>query len=65
MAFSPSSIDVEILCWFRTTDYDEYRNLRQEALLGILRVVEKAGTRLAFPTQTVHLAGGAPTQRVE
>ncbi|HVO11328.1 MAG TPA: mechanosensitive ion channel family protein [Vicinamibacteria bacterium] len=65
LAFAASSIEVEVLCWFRTTDYDEFRNLRQEALLGILRVVEKAGTRLAFPTQTVQLAGGGPAQRAE
>ena len=56
-AFSPSSLDVEVLCWFVTTDFDEYRRLRQDALLGILRVVEEAGTSIAFPTRTVLVAG--------
>jgi MscS family membrane protein len=59
-AFSPSSIDVEVLCWFLTSDLAEFRDLRQDALLGILRVVEEAGTSLAFPTRTVHLAGVEP-----
>lgn len=54
----PSSIDVEVQCWFRTADFDEFRALRQEALLGILRTVEEAGARLAFPTRTVRLAAG-------
>ena len=54
-AFSPSSLDVEVLCWFVTRDFEEYRGLRQEALLGILRIVEGAGTAIAPPT--VQLAG--------
>jgi MscS family membrane protein len=49
-AFSPSSLDVEVLCWFVTSDFEEYRRLREEALLGILRIVEGAGTAIAPPT---------------
>jgi MscS family membrane protein len=73
-AFSPSSLDVEVLCWFVTTDFEEYRRLRQDALLGILRIVEEAGASIAFPTQTVLVAGAdgrplgpppAPPQRAE
>jgi MscS family membrane protein len=56
-AFSPSSLDVEVLCWFQTNDFGGFRDLRQEALLGIMRIVEEAGTSLAFPTQTVHVVG--------
>jgi MscS family membrane protein len=56
-AFSPSSIDVEVLCWFATGNLDEFRRLRQDALLGILRVVEEAGVSIAFPTRTVVLTG--------
>jgi MscS family membrane protein len=57
LAFSPSSLDVEVLCWFQTSDFGVFRDLRQEALLGIMRIVEEAGTSLAFPTQTVHVVG--------
>jgi MscS family membrane protein len=57
LAFSPSSLDVEVQCWFQTSDLGEFRDLRQEALLGIMRIVEEAGTSLAFPTRTVHLVG--------
>jgi MscS family membrane protein len=56
VAFSPSSLDVEVLCWFETSDFAEFRDLRQEALLAILRIVEEAGTSFAYPTRTVHLA---------
>jgi MscS family membrane protein len=53
--FSPSSIDLEIFCWVMTTDVDEFRRIRQEHYLGIMRVVEEAGARFAYPTQTVNL----------
>ncbi len=73
LGFSPSSLDVEVQCWFATSDYDEFRGLRQEALLGIMGIVAEAGTSLAFPTQTLHLARARPagdprpepTQRTE
>ena len=55
-AFAASSLDVEVLCWLQTSDFAEFRDFRQEALLGIMRVVREAGTSLAFPTQTVHVA---------
>jgi MscS family membrane protein len=53
--FGASSLDIEVMAWFRTTDYDEYRDCQQDALLGFMRVVEREGSSLAFPTRTVHL----------
>ena len=63
LAFSPSSLDVEVLGWFQTSDYAEFRDLRQEALLGIMRIVAEVGTSLAFPTRTVHVVGAADPPR--
>jgi MscS family membrane protein len=63
--FGPSSLDIEIMCWFLTTDFNEFRRYRQDVYLGFMRVVERAGGSFAFPTQTLHLvnagaAGPAP-----
>ena len=44
-----ASLDVEILVWFETTSWDEFVQLREGTLLGLLEVVEKAGARLATP----------------
>jgi MscS family membrane protein len=44
-----ATIDVEILAWFETKSWDEFTKLREEALLGILEEVEKAGARLVSP----------------
>ncbi|HMM35713.1 MAG TPA: mechanosensitive ion channel family protein, partial [Thermoanaerobaculia bacterium] len=57
VAFSGSSLDVEVMAWVQTTSFDEFRDIRQEALLAILEIVEKAGTSFAFPTRKVHLVG--------
>jgi MscS family membrane protein len=57
---SPSSLDIDVMAWFRTTDWAEFQGIRQEVLLGFMDVVERAGASFAFPTHTVHLAGGGP-----
>jgi MscS family membrane protein len=52
-ALGPSSLDVEVLCWFETTDYEEFRRLRQDVLLGIMKIVEEAGAAFAAPTRAL------------
>jgi len=39
----PATIDLEILCWIDTTDYETFRAARQDLLLGVMRVVEESG----------------------
>jgi MscS family membrane protein len=56
MALGQSSLDLEVICMFATSDYSEFRAIRQEMLLAIMEIVEKAGTSFAFPTRTVHVA---------
>ena len=56
--FGASSLDVEVEIGFVAKDFDEFRRLRQEVLLQLLEAVERGGSSLAFPTRTVHLAGG-------
>jgi MscS family membrane protein len=64
-ALSASSLDVEVLCWLETSDYAEFRDFRQETLLGIMGLVREAGSSLAFPTQTVHVASVPDLARPE
>jgi small-conductance mechanosensitive channel len=58
-ALSPLSLDIEVQSWFETSDFGEFRDLRQEALLGIMRIVAEAGTSFAYATQAVHWSGAA------
>jgi MscS family membrane protein len=60
VGFGDSSLDIEVMAWFQTTDYNEFRDCQQDALLGFMRVVEGAGSGFAFPTRTVHLVADQP-----
>jgi MscS family membrane protein len=53
--FGESSLDLEVLCWFDTMDFNEFRDCRQAVLLDFMDVVEKAGSGFAFPTRTLHV----------
>jgi MscS family membrane protein len=54
-AFGASSLDIDVMAWFQTSDWGEFQLIRQEVLLQFMDVVEQAGTAFAFPTRTVHL----------
>jgi MscS family membrane protein len=54
--FAASSLDVEVMAWFQTSEWSEFQLIRQEVLLQFMDVVESAGASFAFPTQTVHVA---------
>lgn len=53
--FAASSLDIEIMAWFQTTDWGEFQKIREEVFLRFMDVVEEVGTSFAFPTRTVHL----------
>jgi MscS family membrane protein len=62
--FGASSLDVDIMAWFQTSDWGEFQGIRQEVLLSFMDVVEKAGSSFAFPTRTVHMVNDpAPEPR--
>jgi MscS family membrane protein len=54
--FADSSLNIEIMAWFQTSDWGEFQGIRQEILIQFMDVVEKAGTSIAFPTRTIHFA---------
>lgn len=63
-ALGTSSLDIEVMAWFETTSSPEFLAIREEVLLSFMEVVERAGTKFALPTQTVHVVrereGGDP-----
>ncbi|APR77108.1 Potassium efflux system KefA protein / Small-conductance mechanosensitive channel [Minicystis rosea] len=54
------SLDIEILAWFQTTVWDDFLVMREDTLLGLLDIVEKAGAKLAYPTHAIRFESGAP-----
>jgi len=55
VSFGASSLDIEVMAWFMTTDWNEFTSIRQDVFLQFMEVVEKAGSSFAFPTRTLHL----------
>jgi MscS family membrane protein len=53
-----STLDVEVVAYFATTNWDEFTLIRQELLLRLLEIVERAGTSLAFPTRSIEILRG-------
>jgi len=59
----PSSLDVDVFGYVRAESYAEFLGVQEELLLRILEIVERAGTSIAFPTQTVLVrAAGEPAE---
>ena len=54
------SLDVEVVAYVTTADYDEFLALQQELLLEMLQAVERAGTALAVPVQERFISPGTP-----
>jgi MscS family membrane protein len=55
IAFGASSLNIEVMAWFRTAEPNEFQQFRQDVLLQFMDVVEQAGTSFAFPTQTLQI----------
>lgn len=53
--FGASSLDVLVYYFTVTTDWSEHLRVRQEVNLAIMRLVERMGLSIAFPTRTVYL----------
>lgn len=60
---SSSAIDIEVVAWFEAESWDAFVAVRQRMLLLFLELVEKNGSRLAYPTQTVRVVrDGEPAE---
>ena len=53
--FGANSIDLEVLAYVLSTDYAEFLGIQEDLLLRILDPVERAGTGMAFPSQTLYI----------
>lgn len=55
--FSPSSLDVFLYYFSKSTVWKEYLEVRERVNLKIMDKLTEMGLELAFPTQTLHLKG--------
>jgi MscS family membrane protein len=51
-----ASINVELVCYVLTQDFDKFAEVREALLLQIMKFVEDSGASLASPSQTLYLS---------
>jgi MscS family membrane protein len=56
VGYSAYSKDVEIFCYLRCTEQNEFLAVQEDLLLRMEDIVKEAGSGFAFPSQTAYLA---------
>ena len=51
-----TALNVELVCYILTRDFDEFAGVREDVLLHIMNLVEDSGASLASPSQTLYLS---------
>ncbi len=61
--FSANSIDINLYYFTRTTDWEQWRQIRNDHIIAFKKIVERAGTSFAFPSRSVYVEypNGGPT----
>jgi MscS family membrane protein len=54
-AFAPASLDILLYIFFSTPDWSTELRERQRLMLDIMRLAQRLGVEIAFPTQTLHV----------
>ena len=49
-----SGIDIMIYCFTTTTDWGEWAKIKDEVILGVMRIVEENGLDFAFPSLSLY-----------
>ncbi len=65
VALTDSAIRMRVMAWFDTRDHAEFLGIRHRMLLDFLRIVQRNGSNVAFPSRTVYHVtqdGIAPVQ---
>jgi len=57
--FGASSLDIMIYTFTKTTVWVTFHGVKQDVLLKVGEIIARHGAEVAFPTQTLHVAGGA------
>ena len=53
--FNDSSIDIIVICFTSTKDWDKYLQIKEELAMEIKESVEKIGLNFAFPSQSLYI----------
>jgi len=51
----PSSLDVEVFAYVFATDWTQFMEIQERLLFDVTEIVNRAGTAIAFPSQTMYV----------
>ena len=57
------SLDVDVFAYLRAADWNHFLELQESLLFGITDVVARAGTEIAFPSQTMYVDSASSVLR--
>jgi len=52
------SLDVDVSAYLFARDWNHFLEIQEQLLFGVTEIVANTGTQIAFPSQTMYLAGG-------
>ena len=61
-SFGDSALNFETVYLVKKPDYNVYMDIQQAINLELMRKFEAEGIEFAFPTRTIHVAGGLPAE---
>ncbi|MCD8543141.1 MAG: mechanosensitive ion channel family protein [Gammaproteobacteria bacterium] len=53
--FGVSSLDINIYCFTRVTAYAHWRDIQQNILFSVIKIINEHGAEFAYPTVTTHI----------
>ena len=53
--FGPSSLDINIYCFSRVTRHANWRDVQQDILFSVIKILNEYGAEFAYPTVTTHI----------
>ena len=63
--FGASSLDVDIFAYVFAPDWNNFLEIQEELLFGIMDTVRKAGAEIAFPSQSLYLVADKSDKIIE
>ena len=59
------SLDIEVVAYILAADYNQFLELQEDLLFGVMETIAHTGAQIAFPSQTMYAsAGGPPRSRI-
>ena len=56
LRLGPFSLDIDVFAYLYARDWGHFLEIQERLLFGVTEIVNRAGTGIAFPSQTMYVA---------